>query len=121
MTEPMCDFCSSPDVRWAFPSRDFSLEVPVKPRLSLDWGSHGSWAACPACHAIIVRSDRERLAVRAAKRSIRRAAREGDPAPPLSTLLSVIRRLHDKFWSNRNGDPLPCGPGDPDPFERTTA
>ena len=117
MPDPIkCDFCSAPDVRWAFPCRDHTYHpeeanvlylrndsLQLK-RFNLSGGSFGPWAACPACKALIMRGDRNRLARRSAKRMIR-----NNPQLPmiLGNLTAHIRRRHDQFWENREGPPIP--------------
>lgn len=105
----VCDFCSSPDVAWAFPCRTLTKEVPV-PDVNVDFGSIGSWAACATCHELIVAGKREELAQRSVETMDVPTQLKSD------VMLSGIRGLHDTFWSNREGDPVPTTPGAPDPF-----
>lgn len=111
----ICDFCSSPDVHWSFPCRDHKRETEhiaslVQSRdgslrveeMTLDGWQHGGWAACNPCHALILRGDRDRLAKRSAKRMMRK---HPDMGFILSNLTAHVRRLHDQFWSNREGEP----------------
>lgn len=118
--EEVCDFCDSPDVQWVFPCRDHSsreerVEGLVIPENSSPFVSvaditaisTGDWAACPVCHALIVRGDRIRLARRSAKR-IQRKYRERNVILPLGNLTEHIRRRQDAFWSNRQGPPFPA-------------
>jgi hypothetical protein len=93
-----CDFCSSPDVRYAYPARDFIIKTPSE---IPDWGSAGGWAACPPCHALIQRGDRDRLA----RRSAKRMAKTYDIS--LRAALAAVRRAQDDFWANREGAPEP--------------
>lgn len=104
----VCDFCSSPDVRWAFPARPFVKEIDA-PGVHVDWGSYGGWAACQECHDLIVAGKRDELTARAA------APLVAVTRLPSDFLEARLRELHDKFWSNRNGDPVPTTPGAPDP------
>lgn len=118
--EPQCDFCTSTDVKWAFPARDFRQQVAVRkaevPGLKFDAvihaGSLGAWAACPACHALILRGDRDRLCRRSAKRMVRK-----HPILSMKIATDLVRTAHDNFWSHREGAPVPTNPGDPDPFQ----
>lgn len=96
-----CDFCGSPDVQWAYPARDFVMLTA--PEIPKDWGSKGAWAACPACHALIQRGLRDKLATRCAKRMARRHGTS------VRSVLSDVRRLQDAFWSSREGAPTPIG------------
>lgn len=110
----ICDFCSSPDVHWSYPCRDHQRtehlgvvtlvgDELVTGALDLDHFSAGGWAACNPCHALIARSDRERLARRSAKRALRMAP--GSPIG-LADLTAHIRRVQDQFWANRLGAPV---------------
>jgi hypothetical protein len=112
---PICDFCSSPDVRWSYPCRDHNRQAHAEAliqrpdgslrveEMDIEGFSHGGWAACSACHALIQRGDRDRLARRSAKRMIR-----NNPDIPLvlSNATEHVRRLHDQFWANRDGPPV---------------
>jgi hypothetical protein len=96
----ICDFCSSPDVRWRYPARDFTRSVMGV----VDAGSRGDWAACDACHRLIRLSLRDKLVERCLKRY------------PLYAALSKtekisarreLRAIHDDFWASREGAPEP--------------
>lgn len=103
----ICDFCSSPDVAWAFPCRNLTKPLEV-PGASVDFNSFGSWAACRTCHDLIVAGKRDELT----QRSV-----DTFPVNSISPeVLSVeLRKLHDTFWASRNGSPVPTTPGAPDP------
>jgi hypothetical protein len=82
----VCDFCLEGNPRWAYPARDFDLQVgPVAHH------SQGGWAACPTCHDLIERDDFEQLLQRAA----------GAFAP--ESIREVFRRLFDIFRQHRTG------------------
>lgn len=92
----ICDFCSSPDVQWSYPARDFEVTgIPLARRA----GSSGGWAACPVCHVLIERGDRVRLAHRSAKRMARRYG------VSVNSIERELRSLHDQFWASREGPP----------------
>lgn len=130
---PVCDFCSYADVHWSYPCRDHAqktehatalvLSTDESPRVDhqiIDGFSHGGWAACNVCHGLIERGDRERLAKRSAKRQVRKLASQRPPVIwPLGDAIAHIRRLHDQFWENREGEPVyhehRPGPGAKDP------
>lgn len=117
--DEVCDFCSAEDVRWVFPCRDHrstehveSLVIPADSSPFVSGANimatmSGDWAACPACHALILRGDRERLARRSAKRLQREYAKR-NVFMSLKDLTAHIRRRHDDFWSNRQGPPFPA-------------
>jgi len=113
---PICDFCSVPDVHWTYPCRDHqgsetaeALTVGSDGKVSfekmvIDGYSSGGWACCNACHALIERGDRERLATRSAKRLIRKLkADQPWLVWSLSDATAHVRRIHDRFWANREG------------------
>jgi ferredoxin len=117
--EEVCDFCDSTDVQWVFPCRDHQapeehVEALVLQRNSdasvtgadITAISAGDWAACSACHALIVRGDRERLARRSAKRVQRKYAKR-NVLMGLKDLTAHVRRRQDAFWTNREGPPFP--------------
>lgn len=93
--DPICDFCSSPDVRWRYPARDFVISALEGA------GSEGGWAACPACHALIERGLRDKLTERSARRFARKHG------IPVKAVKPQLRKLHDQFWANREGPPIP--------------
>lgn len=111
----ICDFCSSPDVRWTFPCRGHTAADNLDAVLQHRDGSvsvesmevtriaDGGWAACSACHALIQRGDRVRLARRSAKRMIRD---HPDIPMVLDNAIGHVRRLQDAFWANREGPPI---------------
>lgn len=121
--DEICDFCSSPDVAWVFPCRDFQDEAQVgavmfqansSPRVSssdMTGVFVGDWACCPACHALILRGDRERLARRSAKRVVRKYAAQ-NVFFSFKDLLAHIRKRQDNFWANRQGPPFPITEAD---------
>lgn len=101
-TTPVCDFCSTPNVSWMYPCKDF--KAPVVPGL-LKWASSSYWAACNQCHKAIQAGRRDDLAYRSAKR----AKRKGGTSLSMLELKTHIRGLHDKFWANREGEPIEIG------------
>ena len=95
----VCDFCSSPDVHWRYPARDFpiqSLKIPGPQH-----GSEGGWAACNVCHALIERGLRDKLAKRSAVKFSRKFG------VPAKLIVNDLRKLHDEFWTNREGTATP--------------
>ena len=71
----------------------------------MQFNSAEGWAACDACHAIIQRGDREGLAARSV---VTYGAKYGSGVLPLT--LPVARAVHDSFWANREGPPIPYRP-----------
>ena len=116
--ERKCDFCSSHDPQWKYPCRDYvqteHMDAVLIKRdtgdlkresMSIEAHSQGAWAACPPCHALIERGDRERLARRSAKRLLKSVGTEMARAWSLGNATEHVRRIHDAFWSNRLGAP----------------
>lgn len=97
----VCDFCSHPNVKHAYPASDFRHEIELVAGAPT-WGSLGWWAACPACYRMIERGDRTGLAMRSAKRQMKMHP-ELRGAVSLREVTAEVRRLHDHFWSNRQG------------------
>lgn len=97
MSDLVCDFCSSPDVQWAYPAEDFVVSGSILPANTA--GSAGGWAACPACHALIERGDRVKLARRSARKFAKRYG------VPVGSIEPRLRELHDQFWAHRKGKP----------------
>jgi hypothetical protein len=92
-----------------------TAEAVATQDVSINFGSGGGWAACPACHALIVRGDRERLTRRSAKRLCRKYRQEQNVILSLGDAIRLLRPLHDDFWANRMGPPVPTTPDHEDP------
>lgn len=106
MTRPMCDFCTSPEIAWTYPTRDLSSTVPLPGKnATVTINSTGGWAACKSCRDLIEAGDREALAVRSGE-----ASKQGDV--PLHMIVTACRIVQDDFWANREGPPVPTSPGD---------
>lgn len=103
--EQVCDFCSAQPVKWLYPARDFTSPTPIP---NLRHGSRGDWAACDHCHDLIERGDRDGLARHAGKRYVRVYGLPKNQAPRLAY---ELRKMHDRFWSNREGAPQPVMTG----------
>lgn len=107
MSSAQCDFCSAPEVKWAYPCRDFRSPVSV-PGLP-DQGSVGGWGACSVCYSLIERGDRAGLAKRSAKRLAKKHGL------PLKLALRAVRDMHDQFFTHREGKPVPVERDGEDP------
>ena len=109
-----CDFCHAEltDRAWDCPARTFGYDAP---RTSLDPNAHeivdgsiGSWLACAHCVGLIRNGRRTTLSGRALVATAR-----GLGIPPSTipaTVRDDLRRLHDQFWENREGEPVEIGP-----------
>lgn len=102
--EEQCDFCPAKEARWEHRADD-SSNVLVAARAgtvqSFGQGSHGSWAACEACHRLIEAGKADKLARRAAKKL---AERHGTP---FSAVLAAVRSAHSMYWKHRVGPGFP--------------
>lgn len=98
----VCDFCSTPDGAWRYPTQTFETEDvnasengepygPITPR------SVGDWMACDVCHDDIEANRWDALA----KRSLR-----GQPAFLRREAMPRIRTLHRTFVAHRTGPAL---------------
>lgn len=109
----VCDFCSSPAVRWTFAARDFVLDAEKTGLRNdegapLDWGSREGWAACEPCKRLVMATDREGLAARAARRWHRKNRGNGHR---YAETLRAVRTAQDGFWVNRTQvEPVPSSP-----------
>lgn len=105
--EEVCDFCSDPDVKWRYPCYSHVGLVTDLPGLQLLDQSVGDWAACDTCHDLIERSDRDALA----KRTIDGMLEMMRALPAFTAIRSEVetqvRTIQDRFWSNRDGAPVP--------------
>ncbi len=99
----ICDFCSSPDVRWRYPARDHDcwavLSLDEENNLeSKTARSVGAWAACEECSKLIEAGDKAGLL----RRSVETCER--DPLDPEKKITAiVIADIHAGFWANRTG------------------
>lgn len=108
-----CDFCSEEPVgegAYIYPAADITdseLRIVFV----------GSWLACMTCSAFIRQYDsgqdtkaRDNLARRALEKYRRKYGilGVGIPAGVMNKVLMVeIKALHEKFWDNRQGEPVP--------------
>lgn len=100
----VCDFCSSPDVVWSYPARDFGLATAhadtgeVVPGISII-ASGGAWAACECCAKLIEADDRGALMERALTTL---------GLPPIPAMQIGMREIHDAFFTCRTGPAVPA-------------
>jgi hypothetical protein len=101
-SEVICDFCSSPDVRWSYQAVDFVIDEP-----RIEWGSRGGWAACDTCHDYIEHNDRAGLA-RHSHDNFFKTHPEVPKTPRTSDVVRVsIVGLQTAFfiaWDKRHGE-----------------
>lgn len=92
----VCDFCTATPIVATYPCRDFYHRAT-----DFDFASEGGWAACATCRDLIESGNRTELAYRSAISHPERVY------VPILTLNRRIRGLHDTFWANREGPPVP--------------
>jgi hypothetical protein len=101
-SEVICDFCSSPDVRWSYTAEDF---VIVEPRI--EWGSRGGWAACDTCHDFIEKGDREGLAKHSMERFFPTHPEVPNTREVRQVVYPSILAMHEGFfiyWDKHKAD-----------------
>ncbi len=95
----ICDFCSSPDVKWRYPAKTFLAYVT-----DLVAGeSLGDWAACTKCHDLIERDDRAGLAAWSIESLI---AVHPEMAVIKEDLICEMAALHESIFDSRIGTVL---------------
>ena len=101
----LCDFCSSPEIRWEYPARDFTTDVVRSP----DGGTVteralGAWRACDECHRLIEAGDFGGLAARS-------LAMLPVPVKPgrEEWWRAQFRELHQQFAEARTGPVVSLG------------
>ena len=89
-----CDFCYSPEVKWAHEAKDFKFPGPLYVK------SIGPWAACSACHSLIENNRRAELLDRSVE-----AHRKLYPEDEvnISFIRGIMNISHAAFWQNRTG------------------
>lgn len=101
----VCDFCSTPNPRWSYPTKDFTSAYD-----GFDVELRGGWAACDECKRLIDHEDRIKLVDRAMDGFL-----ADKPRLDRSTLYLYRERiwnLHDDFMMMRCGDPQPLTQAD---------
>ena len=92
----LCDFCSAPDAEWRHPARSFVGYVAA----GVLGESVGDWAACQACHQLIVSGDRVLLTERSVVTFIAMHPELEAVKTDLATEMGI---LHAQFFDNRTG------------------
>jgi hypothetical protein len=98
----VCDFCSSPDVRWLYPAQDFEMYK----HQDLHHMSRSGWAACEICHHLI----EQRLF-----QDLNQHAMTSFPGGPIDhptvavLVMEAIKANTARFERNRTGPPVPVG------------
>jgi len=103
--EEICDFCSSPEIKWRYPTKSF--EYPSGPGFEKT-GSHGDWAACDICHDFIESGDWDGLAdwslqTMLGRKALGFAALTKDE---IQLIRGMLVELHKRFREHRMGDAL---------------
>jgi hypothetical protein len=89
MPQPICDFCSTPDITRRYKCRSFDFV--------LGWGSKGDWAACDRCAALVDGQKWDELA----ELSVVTFVDVELSAEERRSLKQLLLVLHQKFNDNR--------------------
>ncbi len=92
--EPLCDFCSSRDIRWAYPALNVDVDGSIV-------GSVEAWAACDKCHILIETGDWEELGHRSYDTNVLRPLMEQLHLE--AGLLETTLLIHKAFQTARLG------------------
>jgi hypothetical protein len=97
-----CDFCSSRDVRYTFPTKDCDLSINLPIFGSVVVGrSVGPWVACEECALLIDQGRKEMLLYRAVEAILTAL---GPNRPAREDAEASIHESHAMFWANRSGE-----------------
>lgn len=102
-----CDFCSSPDVKWAYKAEPFAGMVLGVDRdgdiMSRHFSSDDGWAACDACHQLIEAGDRDGLIDRCLYQSHNPdvAAMMHELPTKHSQIRQMLETFHAAFWDTK--------------------
>ena len=99
----VCDFCTSPNVKWNFPAEDCEVLCIKKDGDEYHEMSRGGWASCDICHALIVAKDREGLLNRSVEmfKKLNRPLLPGEESGFIRPLLMAV---HNAFWNAMTGE-----------------
>jgi hypothetical protein len=97
----ICDFCSSPDVKWSYDVEDFNLSV------DREWGSRGNWAACQTCYDLIENGTPQQLAMHSLKTFFISRPEVPDQPEIRSKVYEHVRTVHGEFWKMKRGKATP--------------
>lgn len=84
---PVCDFCSSPEIVVAYMVENFNLP-------QYGWGSDGPFAACSVCMKLIETGQSELLEQRSVTTFIQQYGR----LIPAELMQPFVHDLHVEFW-----------------------
>jgi len=94
-----CDFCSSADPPWIFPSERFiAASVSEGP---LQQGSSGGWAACDRCAELVERREWRQLARRCVDLAV--TLRLAATLVGRKAVIARVEALHQEFATHRTG------------------
>ena len=110
----ICDFCSSPDVRWRYPARSF-----VIPKYA--WESVTDWAACGECKRLIEAGNHDGLITRSVDMFYHHHPHWAGVISR-DILTATVIDGHSQFFANRTGtvmdEPLPMETDKPKPISK---
>jgi hypothetical protein len=99
--EGICDFCSSPDLFYAYLAYDFSAAAKAAPTPGIHaWSSLRAWLACRECTCLIEVGKWEELLERALLTFHEVCGTELNMTPEDERLIrEFFQRLHIQFWN----------------------
>jgi hypothetical protein len=105
MAEPICDFCSSPEVAWSYECPTFT---PIAMPGVFVGESIGDWAACESCAAKIEDGEWEQLAVTSAN-TFKQAHPMETLAAPRGLIVAMMSGVQAGFRDRMTGKRTPIG------------
>ena len=101
-TEPgkeICDFCSSPDVRWQYPADDGLIEDSFPQNVVRE--SIGDWSACEVCSEMIESDFEYALMERSVESNLKSCP--GYTLAVIDFISDEVYKVHKVFWEKKKG------------------
>lgn len=99
----ICDFCSSPDVRWIYPADSFDIRMKHEPTGGLfEARSELAWTACDECSTLIEDNDWVKLTKRSADKFCLMTG--NPPEHIIQATTKFLAVVHREFRIHRRGE-----------------
>jgi hypothetical protein len=103
MSDVICDFCSTPQIRWRYPCNGFTILLILQggngQTRHITWSSTGDWFACEDCSHLIETNDWDGLGQRCV------ILRHPElPAVIRQEVKKSLVELHKEFQRNRRSE-----------------
>ena len=95
----ICDFCSSPDVRWQYPADDGIIEDSFPQNVVRE--SIGDWSACEVCSGLIELNRGFALMERSVESNLRSCP--GHTLAVIDFIADEVCKVHKVFWEKKKG------------------